>query len=287
MTPSAGYQAAEYAVWTSVGSAHGRLDLLSARFRCHRYAPHTHQEYALGVCVDGVETIRYRGATHYASPGEVVVLEPGEAHTGGPAAASGFAYRCFYLPARILAGGQAGTAHFREAVIGDPDLAHALLAAHEELSRGDAFEGEARLADALATLVCRHAVAAPAKNRLAGQGRPPGQPVVAEVMARLAGQLTNPPTLAEISEDAGISRYQLLRAFCRSAGMPPYAWLAQYRVARARGLLDLGWAPADAAGHVGFADQAHMTRWFRRVLGVTPGVYRNSVQDRRGGGNRG
>jgi AraC-like DNA-binding protein len=30
---------------------------------------------------------------------------------------------------------------------------------------------------------------------------------------------------------------------------------------------------------VGFADQAHLTRWFRRVLGVTPAAYRNSVQD--------
>jgi AraC-like DNA-binding protein len=283
VTPSAGYQAAEYAVWTSVSGAYGRLDLLSARFRCHRYAPHTHEEYAVGVCVDGVESIRYRRATHHAVPGEVVVLEPGEAHTGGPATASGFAYRCFYLPARIVAEGQAGIPHFNDAVIGDPQLAQALLVAHAALSCGDTLEGEVRLADALAALVCRHgrrSIAVPPNGRLASQ------PIVEEAMARLAGDMVNPPTLAEISADAGISRYQLLRAFCRSAGMPPYAWLAQYRVARARGLLDAGWVPAEAAGRVGFADQAHMTRWFRRVLGVTPGVYRNSVQDSRGGRNR-
>jgi transcriptional regulator GlxA family with amidase domain len=64
-------------------------------------------------------------------------------------------------------------------------------------------------------------------------------------------------------------------------GMPPYAWLAQHRVHRARGLLDSGRKPAEVASMVGFADQAHLTRWFRRVLGVTPAAYRNSVQDGR------
>jgi AraC-like DNA-binding protein len=62
-------------------------------------------------------------------------------------------------------------------------------------------------------------------------------------------------------------------------GMPPYAWLAQHRVARARVLLEHGHRPAEAAAATGFADQAHLTRWFRRVVGVTPSAYRNSVQD--------
>ena len=62
--------------------------------------------------------------------------------------------------------------------------------------------------------------------------------------------------------------------------MPPYAWLAQHRVTQARALLERGCRPAEAAALTGFADQAHLTRWFRRVVGVTPGVYGNSVQDR-------
>lgn len=48
---------------------------------------------------------------------------------------------------------------------------------------------------------------------------------------------------------------------------------------RARTLLEAGLRPAEVAGLVGFADQAHLTRWFRRVLGVTPAAYRNSVRN--------
>ncbi|WP_181786775.1 helix-turn-helix domain-containing protein, partial [Streptomyces phytophilus] len=84
--------------------------------------------------------------------------------------------------------------------------------------------------------------------------------------------------LAAIGCDLGLSRYQVLRAFRDTMGMPPYAWLAQHRVELARGLLEAGHRPAEVAGLVGFADQAHLTRWFRRVLGATPAAYRRSVR---------
>ncbi|WP_046710072.1 helix-turn-helix transcriptional regulator, partial [Streptomyces europaeiscabiei] len=107
----------------------------------------------------------------------------------------------------------------------------------------------------------------------------PGAGTIAlAVRDRLADELLAPPSLADLATDLGLSRYQLLRAFRTTMGMPPYAWLAQHRVSRARGLLEAGARPAEVAGQVGFADQAHMTRWFRRVLGVTPAAYRTSVR---------
>jgi AraC-like DNA-binding protein len=98
-------------------------------------------------------------------------------------------------------------------------------------------------------------------------------------MARLTDELLDPPSLADVAAEFDLSRFQLLRAFHAEVGMTPYAWLAQYRVNRARCLLVEGHRPAEAAALVGFADQAHLTRWFRRVVGVTPGRFRNSVQD--------
>ncbi|MGW3767696.1 AraC family transcriptional regulator [Actinomadura verrucosospora] len=273
-------------LWTRVGGIQGApLDLLTARIGRRHYAPHTHDEYAIGVTVDGTETMLYRGERIYSAAGSVVVVEPGEAHTGGPARPEGFAYLCLYPAAELLgaattaeAGPAPASPHFAHPIIDDRGLGEALRLAHHALRLGaDPLEGESRLLGVLGTLVRRHAASGPKAvpaHRRAEAGR-----IARTVATRLSDELTAPPTLAEVAADLGLSRYQLLRAFRDAMGMPPYAWLAQHRVARARALLDAGHRPAEAATLVGFADQAHLTRWFRRVLGVTPGVYRNSVQD--------
>ena len=262
----------EWAEWTRVrGVDECPLDLMWARMARH-FAPHIHEEYSIGVCTSGVETIRYRGAAHLSGPGTVVILEPGEPHTGGPAD-DRFTYKVMYPRVGLLGEGLPAP-HFPSGVVDDPWLADELLRTHAALTGGaEPFAAESRLVEMLTAVVCRHATPVPdlADRRDA--------PLVRAVMDRLAAELTDPPSLAGIAADLGRSRYHVLRTFCQHVGIPPYAWLAQYRVGRARALLAAGRTPAQAASAVGFADQAHLTRWFRRVVGITPGVYRNSVQD--------
>ncbi|GGQ45963.1 AraC family transcriptional regulator [Streptomyces flaveolus] len=270
--------AREQARWTRarLGTGGPPLDLLTARFDRHVYAPHAHDEFTVGVTVGGLEVIAYRGGHIHSGPGSIVVLEPGEVHTGGPAAPDGYSYRALYAAPSLLADGtRGGLPHFREPVLQDPELARALRAAHTDLARcPDPLEAESRLPWLLTALAHRHSTARAADDAVQGAAR-----VARVVRDRLADELLAPPSLAALATDLGLSRYQLLRAFRTTMGIPPYAWLAQHRVSRARGLLDAGLRPAEAAALVGFADQAHLTRWFRRVLGVTPAAYRNSVQD--------
>jgi AraC-like DNA-binding protein len=277
---------ADQTLWTRVGGIQGApLDLLTARIGRRHYAPHTHDEYAIGVTVAGLETMRYRGETIYSAAGSIVVIEPGEAHTGGPARPEGFAYLCVYPGAELLGaatvaepGPVPAEAHFREPIIDDVGLGGALRQAHRALRLGaDLLEGESRLLGVLGALIRRHAMHGPVAAP--PPGRADAARIARRVAARLSDELTAPPTLAEMAAELELSRYQLLRAFRDAMGMPPYAWLAQHRVSRARALLEAGHRPAEAATLVGFADQAHLTRWFRRVLGVTPGAFRSSVQE--------
>lgn len=271
---------AEQARWTRarLGSCGPPLDLLTAHFERHIYAPHAHAEFTIGVCVGGSEVIDYRGGRVYNGPGSIVVLAPGEMHTGRPATTTdGYAYRALYADSSLLAEGTLGfgTPHFRDPVLDDPELAAALRQAHTDLAASpDPLEAESRLPWLLTALSRRHSTARPARDHVPGAQR-----ISLQVRDRLADELTAPPSLSALAADLGLSRYQLLRAFRTTMGVPPYAWLAQYRVTRARALLDSGLRPAEVATLVGFADQAHLTRWFRRVLGVTPAAYRNSVQD--------
>jgi AraC-like DNA-binding protein len=96
---------------------------------------------------------------------------------------------------------------------------------------------------------------------------------VGTVRDLLHERLADPPTLAELAVMTELSQFSLLRAFRAEMGLPPHAYLNQLRVRQARLLLDDGISAADVAAEVGFADQAHLTRHFKRVVGVPPAAY--------------
>ena len=80
-------------------------------------------------------------------------------------------------------------------------------------------------------------------------------------------------SLADIARAANLSPYHLTRVFKKAAGISPHQYLLQVRVNSARSLLTAGAGDrslAEIAAAVGFADQSHLTRHFKRMLGVTP-----------------
>jgi AraC family transcriptional regulator len=79
--------------------------------------------------------------------------------------------------------------------------------------------------------------------------------------------------LADIAGAAHLSSYHLTRVFKKATGVSPHQYLVQVRVNSARSLLTAGAGDrslAEIAAAVGFADQSHLTRHFKRMLGITP-----------------
>lgn len=79
--------------------------------------------------------------------------------------------------------------------------------------------------------------------------------------------------LSTIARETGLSRFQALRAFKSWYGLPPHSYQLRLRVALAQKSLREGVRPAEVAAEYGFTDQSHLTRHFRRLLGVTPAEY--------------
>jgi AraC-like DNA-binding protein len=79
--------------------------------------------------------------------------------------------------------------------------------------------------------------------------------------------------LTTLAERAGLSRFQALRAFKRRYGLPPHAYQMCLRISRACRMLRSGAATADVALACGFADQSHLNRHFKRIVGVPAGQY--------------
>ena len=82
-----------------------------------------------------------------------------------------------------------------------------------------------------------------------------------------------PVSLAVLSSAAGLSRFELVRQFRAQTGLTPHAFQTNVRINRARELLRTGDPIAQVAAACGFADQPHLTRTFRRAVGITPGRF--------------
>jgi AraC-like DNA-binding protein len=67
-----------------------------------------------------------------------------------------------------------------------------------------------------------------------------------------------------------------VRSFTRQSGLSPHAYVVGRRVDAARRLMLRSAAPADVAAVVGFYDQAHFTRHFKRHTATTPASYARS-----------
>ena len=91
----------------------------------------------------------------------------------------------------------------------------------------------------------------------------------------LLADLTGATSLASIAAGCGLSPSHFARAFRKSTGMPPHAWLNKARVERAKILLRQRSPSLTAiALQCGFVDQSHFTRVFARHVGLTPGAWR-------------
>lgn len=260
------------------------VDLLRARYIHKTFVRHTHENFVIAAIADGVEVFHHGGADQYAGPGALALVNPDTPHTGRAGVPEGWRYGAVYpspeLVAEIAAETTAlsGTPGFTSPVLDDPyaaGLVHQVLRAAEE---GNALAADTLLRVAVTRLLRLNG--GPMPQRAV---RTAGARVAARARAVLEERMAEPPTLERLAADLGSSPFALLRAFRDTYGMPPHAWLTDARVRRARGLLDAGTAPAEAAVAVGFTDQPHLNRHFTRIVGVPPGAYQ---RERRKDGGR-
>jgi transcriptional regulator GlxA family with amidase domain len=95
---------------------------------------------------------------------------------------------------------------------------------------------------------------------------------------------TNIATKILISDLAGLAHFSaghFFRTFKTSFGMSPQAYVMRQRILRAAALMkDSNESIAKIAVDCGLCDQAHLTRAFRRMVGVTPNAWRRRVVPR-------
>jgi AraC-like DNA-binding protein len=106
------------------------------------------------------------------------------------------------------------------------------------------------------------------------------RPYIRRARAILDEHFAEKISLTELAEETGVSPHHLQRTFLAATGLSPLHYQVDLRIARARSLLCLGRSIADIAAEVGFGDQSHLTRHFRRIFGISPGRFASDRKNR-------
>jgi len=247
----------------------GVAEVFHARFVEHAYPRHTHDTWTVFVVDEGA--IRYdlerreRGA---ARSSRVTILPPHVVHDGRPGGADGYRKRVLYLDLDVL-GERAVGPSIDAPDVHDAALAAAVRALHRSLlDPADAFEAESRLA-LVGERLRTHLGEAPAREEVRG--------IADAARDVLDANVAEPLSLAELGRLLHVSPGHVVRTFTEAFGTPPHRYHLGRRIDLARRRLLEGGRAADVASELGFHDQAHLTKAFRRYVGTTPARYAGST----------
>lgn len=219
--------------------------------------------------------VDYRRQRAPVGPGAVFCSEPGEVHSAVPGSGGVGSFQVLHLnpgafEEQCRAEGLRGSLHLAAFVADANSVWGNTLSGLRDALQTDATSLE--LQSRLALFV--HASAEVVLER---SPRPQARPVVGGTVEHLREVLHSDEGarvhLVDFAREAGVSQFQLLRAFKRRYGLPPHAYELNMRLERARQMLRRGFSAADAAAANDFTDQSHFTRHFRRMWGMTPGQY--------------
>jgi len=227
----------------------------------------------------------YQRSNSVVPPGHLAVIQTGEPHSFWSNDHTGRALRLMFIEPNLLrrvateaVGSEQNIPVFPTLTVSDKNLVELFLKVHTTLEgQTSRLESESLIFQVLTQLVLQCAQQPPSIRDL-GQERQ----YVKLVREYLQDNYAENISLEQLAQMVCLSPEHLVRVFTAQIGLPPHTYQTQIRISRAKMLLAKGYSIADVAHNIGFADQAHFTRHFKRLNGVTPGVYRlhiKNVQD--------
>ncbi|MCD2173724.1 AraC family transcriptional regulator [Rhizobium sp. C4] len=247
----------------------------------HCFPRHTHDDFGIGLVISGGQMSASGRGQVEAGPGHVITVNPGEVHDGAPVRGEPRQWHMFYLtPALVdqIAEGldvaRAAALEFHNPVMADAKAARRFAVAWQGVV-GDGISRPSPEAVDELLLTCLHGLLG---NRRGGHDAHLATDRIARLRAMIDDDVAGEHSLKRLANEAGLSRFQTLRAFARATGFTPHAYLVERRTQLARRLILAGNPLADAAAASGFADQSHMTRAFRQRYGLTPAAARKAAQ---------
>ncbi|MFA7895662.1 AraC family transcriptional regulator [Pseudomonas putida] len=254
-----------------------RLPQVESRRACNSracYKAHSHPTFSIGAVDAGSSLFTGAGCgSERLTPGTLVAVPAHRVHACNPEADQPWSYQMLHVDAGWLAelrtesGLPSGAPEQPARVSRDAEAYSRFCQLNAVLfSEADPMQKEAELIAFLCDIdfeTFSPLAPAPVLQASALQG----------LLTKLRDQDPAGLTVKSLAREAGLGRYQLIRAFRAATGLTPHAYLLNARINQGRQLLRQGQRLVQVAHDLGFADQSHFQRVFKAHVGITPGHY--------------
>lgn len=258
----------ELKVWRNEGAEIALLDCTG-----HHFPKHYHDDYVLGVNLAGYEKIWLDGKQYEAGSDELTLYNPGEMQSSSPLAHE-WKFISIYFNETYLQShfGFEENIIFEKSVMTSGVFAEAFrkgclgcLSGHFDSHEIHEF----------ILLICDGLLR---QNGKVINTRKIDHHLTIQMMEKMLDELPDMPRLRDISDEFSLTPVQMVRIFKKNTGISPFQWLKMQRLHAVKNGLFKKKMIADLAFKYGFSDQAHLTRQFKEIFGVTPGAYKKALK---------
>lgn len=259
------------------------LDIEAYRFKgiMQKFPPHFHEYYVIGFIEKGQRHLVCQGKEYIINPGDILIFNPYDTHSCEQIDGKTLDYRCLNVSTttmkKIMLEIQCcdDLPYFQKNVLFHNDISSSLKELHMNILRKNKeFRKEELFLYLIEALIQNNSslTIQPTKIETSQE--------IQLVCEYLEENYTRTIKLEELSQMTNGNKYQLLRSFTKQKGITPYSYLETIRVNHAKTLLENNKRPIEVTSLIGFSDQSHLTKSFKRRIGLTPKQYMKSFESK-------
>lgn len=255
------------------------MDFASYSLTHHSFSRHFHEHYVIELVLNGVDNFYCDGKNYQAEHDQLVLINPGEVHTGNTVSDIPLHYFSLTPNQEILQSIAASLNItlssgfcFERSLMQRPRLTQKLKSLFESFSHdGDELRQQETFYD------CMYDLLNPPENKYR-------QPKVSATKDKrvelLIGYMQTHYkeniSLGQLAEMVCMDPFYLTRLFKKQVGISPYDYLLILRTESAKQLLRQGHKVHEATLEAGFYDASHLNRMFQKVTVASPKQFRLS-----------
>lgn len=232
---------------------------------------HAHEGFVVSVVHEGIQELTHFGKVYRVCAGSVVFLNPEELHAVRAADPCGVVYQTLHVPASLFYAAAGDTFRFRRPVEYVPELSRRLACSINGVRAAlNPQQAHTILSELVGEVMEFQESLFPQPNQLCVGG-------MRHLFEYIEQNFATSLSVGALARRIEVTPQHLIRVFKQATGVTPHAYIQARRIALAKQLLHTS-APIDVAMAVGFADQSHLTRWMKACYGITPAMYRKTVE---------